>query len=121
MSNRLRAFSLAQSIKGRGEHTSSAIMSRVAPAHKRHARPTTSELAHQARAHRTRKAPLQLATPPTTPEPSRDGSVRLSMPRELPRPMLRPISSAALAAIDPELAAIPVEFVRRSVVGMSKR
>ncbi|KAG8748707.1 hypothetical protein FRC10_000098 [Ceratobasidium sp. 414] len=96
-------------------------MSRVAaPTHKRHVRPT-SQLAHQARIHRTRaKAPLQLATPPTTPEPSPDGAVRLTMPRELPRPMLRPVSSAALAAIDSELAAIPVEFVRRSVVGMSK-
>ncbi|KAG8758978.1 hypothetical protein FRC12_009872 [Ceratobasidium sp. 428] len=98
-------------------------MSRVAPApaHKRHARPTTSELAQQARAHRTRqKTPIQLATPPTTPEPPLDGSLRFTMPRELPRPMLRPVSSAALAAIDPELAGIPVEFVRRSIIGMSK-
>ncbi|QRV86098.1 Clp1-like protein [Ceratobasidium sp. AG-Ba] len=99
-------------------------MSRLAPAHKRHTRPTTSALAQLARAQRTRdakSAPLQLATPPTTPEPPPDGSVRLSMPRELPRPMLRPVSSDALAAIDPELASIPVEFIRRSVLGMSKR
>ncbi|CAE6433819.1 unnamed protein product [Rhizoctonia solani] len=44
----------------------------------------------------------------------------LSMPRQLPRVGVMPVQAHALAAIDPELRNIPVQFVRQRVCTMSK-
>ncbi|KAF8710197.1 hypothetical protein RHS03_02446, partial [Rhizoctonia solani] len=60
----------------------------------------------------------QLHTPPLT--PGRSGQMQLSMPRELPVVSVMPVQAHALAAIDPELGNIPVQFVRQRVCAMSK-
>ncbi|QRW26960.1 Lipase (class 3) [Rhizoctonia solani] len=48
------------------------------------------------------------------------GQMQLSMPRELPVVSVMPVQAHALAAIDPELGNIPVQFVRQRVCAMSK-
>jgi hypothetical protein len=40
----------------------------------------------------------------------------LSLPKKLQRPLYRHISLAALLAIDPELAEVPVEFIQQKLI-----
>lgn len=50
-------------------------------------------------------------------EPSTHSS---SLPRELRRPRYRPIATAAIAAIAPDLQQVPVAFILREIHGMGK-
>lgn len=43
-----------------------------------------------------------------------------SLPAELRRPSFRPISSAAIAAVSPELEQVPIPFILREIHGQGK-
>ncbi|QRW15361.1 clampless1 Clp1 protein [Ceratobasidium sp. AG-Ba] len=56
----------------------------------------------------TNLPPSPVATPPPT---ASKQSRKIELPWKLPRPVVDPVQSDALAIIDPELAGVPVEFV----------
>ncbi|KAF8584617.1 hypothetical protein K439DRAFT_1345767 [Ramaria rubella] len=40
---------------------------------------------------------------------------RLVLPKQLPRPIFRPISPAAIAAVTPELSEVPIEYIQQQL------